>query len=234
MCSLCSLWDAKWRSWDNVNTRKQMSVGLAVLAVIIVSVAGAFHIFRTKTWTFKDVSTASKPYDQPSFNGGPCADCKVIGPTIVVMKNEYVIGKEITRPDGWSAEISWSVLRKPNEFLPIPLEPNERQELPWHLNGATFLYNGEPGGRVRNADEWQRVIDDVRKANGRYTGRVTTGGSSEFVYWGRVSITQDSKFHCATDCLVLFRWGDPAKGLVNYTIHLIGKMRPEIWAYAIP
>lgn len=62
-------------------------------------------------------------------------------------------------------------------------------------------------------------------------------GWSEFVYWGRVSISQDDKFNCATDCLVLYHfWGTTRfEGTRDdYTVHLSARMPPQAMQNAVP
>jgi len=55
--------------------------------------------------------------------------------------------------------------------------------------------------------------------------------TGEFVYWGRVSLNDSDKYNCAADCLVLFHWGTDES---NYTVHLWGEMRRELWRSPVP
>jgi hypothetical protein len=217
-----------------LNTQQKLFLGIAVVVIVAGGVA-AFYLLPTKTWSIKDVSTASKPLDPVYYNGRPCSECKVIGPNVVTTAEEYAMVKTVTRPDGWRADITWWAPRERNEFLSL----EALRDLPWKFRAASFVKLGAVGSNLQSTDEWQKVIADAERLNGPYTGRVkpdATDTTAEFVYWGRVTINKGDPptYNCATDCLVFFLFGEPAKGTGYYTTYLSAKMRSGVWKAPVP
>lgn len=187
-------------------------VRLATTALLItICSACSSDLFNTRTWTFQGVSTASKP-SEPYV--------KLRG------EAQYSLVKVIKNPNGWRADVTWSAPRDPSKLLSIEDEDN----LPYKFDGAYFHFM-KPAEDQKENFPWSTILEQAQAANGPSTGRVDATGSSELVYWGRVSISQDNKFNCATDCLVLFHWGTESDA---YTVHLSSRMPPQAKQDPIP
>lgn len=139
---------------------------------------------------------------------------------------EYSLVKAFVNPNGWRADVTWAAPRNPNEILSVEDEDN----LPFKFRGAYFHFM-KPAEDQKKNFPWSRVLEQAQEENGPSTGRAGVAGSSEFVYWGRVSISQGDKFNCATDCLVLFHWGTESD---RYTVHLSARMPPQAWQNPVP
>ena len=187
------------------------------LIITVLAFASGCDLLYQKERKFQDVSTKSTPYDLPTHNGAPCSDCTVSGPFIFQNKEEYGIGKAIVHSDGSRADITWWAPRDQDEILSI----QAIEKLPWRFREASFQIPDLHGYK-----EWQKVIEDLQKLNGSYSGRSKIGnGKEEIVYWGKVSVPHEGedRVNCATDCLVIFGWGNDASW--SMTAHLSGKMR---------
>lgn len=185
---------------------------LATIAILmtICSACGT-DLFNRRAWTFQGVSTASKaPAQLPIFAFG----------------EQYSRVKVLENPNGWRADITWSAPRNPYKIL----SDEQVNNLPFKFTAAYFHYM-KPAEDQKKNFPWSRVLEQAQEENGTSSGRSALSGSSEFVYWGHVSIGQSEKFHCATDCLVLFHWGAESD---NYTVHLSARMPPQAWGNAVP
>lgn len=197
-------------SGGNVNT---IGIRLATAALLLtICCACRTDLFNTRAWTFEGVSTASKP-PKPY--------------TIFSLEGQYSIVKIFNNPNGWRADTTWSAPRNPSEILSVEEEDN----LPFKFTGAYFTFMKSADDQRKNFP-WSRVIEQAQEENGPWTGRSSASGSSEYVYWGRVSIGQGDIFHCATNCLVLIHWGAESD---QYSVHLDGRMPPaQAWQNPVP